>query len=157
MKAKKIAVRVCAVLSVFFLPAPFAFAQQKTPSTLRQPAQAVAANDTVLEGTVVSFTADSAVAPIGPRLVLQTASGTVNVHLGKAAVLKQANITLAAGDSVRITGFSVSSGGASIFAARTLQKGAQSVTLRNSRGIPVSSAQSRAAMRASAPAQGGAR
>jgi hypothetical protein len=136
MKIAKLSVLASAVL---FFVALGAFAQQKPVSTLRQPNPS-AVNDTVLEGTVVSYTEDSATAPIGAHVVVQTSSGNIDVHLGKAALVKQSGISLREGDSVRIVGSSVPFAGGTIFAARILQKGAQSVTLRNSRGIPLSNA-----------------
>jgi len=146
MKATKSAVLSAAVIAIFFLITSLAAAQEKTSSTLRQPSAAVA-NDTVIEGTVVSFTANSNVPPIGAHVVVLTGSGQVDVHLGKAALLKQSNISLSHGDSIRIAGSNVPFGNGTIFAARVLQKGAQSVTLRNARGIPLAEGQSRAAVR----------
>jgi hypothetical protein len=137
MKATKSALLSCGVLAVLFCTS-VASAQQKTRSALRQPST-VAANDTVLEGTVVSFTANSTVPPLGAHVVIETSSGTVDVHLGKASLLQQANISLAAGDSIRVSGSSVPFGDGAVFAARILQKGTLSVTLRNQRGIPVGS------------------
>jgi len=146
MKATKSAVLSAAVIAIFFLITSLAAAQEKTSSTLRQPSAAVA-NDTVIEGTVVSFTANSNVPPIGAHVVVQTTSGQVDVHLGNGALLKQSNISLAPGDAIRIAGSNVPFGNGTIFAARVLQKGAQSVTLRNARGIPLAEGQSRAAVR----------
>lgn len=105
-------------------------------------------NDTVVEGTVVSYTANSTAAPLGAHVVVQTSSGTIDVHLGKAAALNQNHISLAPGDTIRIAGFELPVGDKTIFAARVLQKGNQAVVLRNSRGIPLAEGQSRAAARA---------
>ena len=150
MNVIKLAVLSSAVL---FFSAYFTFAQQKPASTLRQASQS-AVNDTVLEGTVVSYTADSSVAPLGAHVLVQTSSGNIDVHLGKAALIKQSGIYLSPGDSVRIAGSNVPFAGGSIFAARVLQKGSQSVALRNSRGIPLGA---RGAGTLNPQAQGGAR
>jgi hypothetical protein len=152
MNRKRSAIPACAVLALAFLTYSLAVAQQKIPSTLRQ-GGVVAVNETFIQGTVVSFTAHSAVAPLGAHVLVETSSGTVDVHLGKAALLKQANISLSPGDSVRIAGSNIAFGEGTIFAARMLVKGAQSVTLRNSRGIPLGSLASSAAR----PSAGGAR
>jgi len=138
MKATNSAVLVGRALAVLFLASSVASAQQKTPSTLRQTANTVA-NDTVLEGTVVSYTANSNAPPLGAHVVVQTSSGSVDVHLGKAALLKQSNISLEPGDAVRIAGSSIIVANGTVFAARVLQKGNQSVTLRSNRGIPLGS------------------
>jgi hypothetical protein len=109
--------------------------------------------ETVLQGTVVSFTEKSATPPIGAHVVVQTSSGAIDVHLGNASLLSQNNIKLNAGDSVRILGASVPYGETSFFAARILQKGSQSVALRNTNGLPL--APGRQGLRSAAP-QGGA-
>jgi endonuclease YncB( thermonuclease family) len=147
MKAKKTAVLSSAALTAFFLSGSLATAQQKTPTALRQPT-GVAANDTIIQGTVVSYTANSTVAPLGAHVVVQTSSGTIDVHLGKAALLSQNHFSLAPGDTVRIAGFDAPFGDRTIFAARVLQKGNQAVMLRNPQGIPLAEGQSRAAARA---------
>ena len=90
-----------------------------------------------LSGTVVSFTANSAKPPIGPHIVVETASGQVDVHLGDARTLQASHLTLAAGDSIRIIGENVAYGEGTQFFARIVQKGSQAVELRSARGFPV--------------------
>src|SRR5712692_8368140 len=41
-----------------------------------------ATREAVIEGTVLSYSAESATPPIGAHLLLQTANGPVDVHLG---------------------------------------------------------------------------
>lgn len=118
--------------------APFSGAQQKSTQVPQVNISYELNRETVLQGTVVSFTASSQVAPAGAHVTLQTASGPVDVHLGNAALLKQNDIFLAAGDSVRIVGENQPYGTGSFFAARLLQKGNQSAVLRNLNGIPLS-------------------
>ncbi len=118
--------------------APFSGAQQKQTSVAQANISYDLSRETVLQGTVVSFTASSQIPPIGSHVTIQTSAGPVDVHLGNATVLKWNDVFLAAGDSVRIVGEKQLYGGGSFFAARILQKGNQSVTLRNSKGIPLS-------------------
>lgn len=139
MKAKiglflSVGVFVGALFSV-----PFAGAQQKQALIPQANVSYDLSRETVLQGTVVSFSPASKVAPVGARVTLQTASGPIDVHLGSASLLKQSDIFLAPGDSVRIVGQNESMANGNIFVARVLQKGTQSVTLRNSKGIPLSS------------------
>src|SRR5262249_11918829 len=103
MNRKLFSVPARVVLLFSFLGLSLAIAPQKTHTPLRRGA-AWPANHTVVQATVVSFTANSAVAPLGAHVLVETSSGTVDVHLGKAALLKQANISLSPGDSVRIAG-----------------------------------------------------
>src|ERR1700694_4488468 len=44
--------------------------------------------DTVLEGTVLKYTENSSIPPIGAHVTVQTSSGPVEVHLGDARFLK---------------------------------------------------------------------
>jgi hypothetical protein len=116
----------------------FSGAQQKQVPVAQASISYDLSRETVLEGTVVSFTSNSKIPPLGSHVTIQTASGPVDVHLGSEALLKSNDIFLAAGDSIRIVGENQPYGGGSFFAARVLQKGSQSVTLRNSNGIPLS-------------------
>jgi hypothetical protein len=71
---------------------------------------------------------------MGAHVIIQTAYGPVDVHIGSAKLLEQNHFTLAAGDSVRITGEVISIGQSNTFAARIIENGTQSVTVRNSKG-----------------------
>ncbi len=122
-----------AVLAGTLLSISFAGAQQQ--SAVTQANITYDANrETTLAGKVLSYTAESSVAPIGAHVSIQTAYGPVDVHIGSAKLLEQNHFTLAAGDSVRITGEVMSFGQSSIFAARIIENGTQSVTVRNSKG-----------------------
>ena len=137
----KLNIRLCfggASLAGILLFPGFSDAQQKQIPVAQANISYDLSRETVLEGTVVSFTSNSKTPPLGSHVTIQTASGPVDVHLGSEALLKSNDIFLAAGDSIRIVGESQPYGGGSFFAARVLQKGSQSVTLRNSNGIPLS-------------------
>jgi hypothetical protein len=128
----------CSAIAGALLFAPFSGAQQKSTPAAQANISYDLSRETMLQGTVVSFTANSQIPPLGSHVTIQTASGLVDVHLGSATVLKASDIFLEAGDSVRIVGENQPYGSGSFFAARVLQKGSQSVTLRNSKGIPLS-------------------
>jgi hypothetical protein len=127
----------CAALAAALSAVPFSGAQQRPTSVTQANTSYDLSRETVVQGTVVSFAASSQVPPLGAHAIIQTASGPVDVHLGNASLLKRSDIFLAAGDSVRIVGENQAYGDGSVFAARVLQKGSQSVTLRNSKGIPL--------------------
>ena len=117
-------------------------------------------NDSSLQGTILSYTENSKTPPLGTHVVLQTASGNVDVHLGDARVLHQAKLNLAQGMSVRFVGQTQTVGQNTVFLARLVQIGSQVVALRSTRGLPVSPGVARgkaAAKRASANQQGDAR
>lgn len=111
-------------------------AQQKQSSPPHSNSYDVA-RETILQGTVVSFTAQSSTAPLGAHVTLQTSSGLVDVHLGNPKLLEANNFSLSAGDSIKITGESIAFGNTTQFVARIIHKGNQSLTLRSLRGFPL--------------------
>src|SRR5258705_13697469 len=112
-------------------------AQQNTQSTAQQMRAYEVSREFSMQGTVVSFTENSSTAPLGPHVVIQTASGQVDVHLGDSKLLKANHLTLAAGDNVRVVGENVTHGTSSQFFARIIQKGSQTLMLRSARGFPL--------------------
>jgi hypothetical protein len=120
--------------------APLAGAQQKAGDISSAPQANFAydvTKESVVQGTVISYTASSSVAPIGPHAKIQTSSGIVDVHLGNPAALKQNDLFLEAGDAVSIVGEGQTFAGAPVFLARVLRKGSQTVTLRSITGVPI--------------------
>ncbi len=90
--------------------------------------------ETVLRGKVISYTPESDVPPVGAHVSVQTVYGLVDVHIGSTKLLEQNRFTLAPGDSIRLTGVMVSYGQGSMFAARIIENGTRSVTVRNTKG-----------------------
>jgi hypothetical protein len=118
------------------------------------------ANDSSLEGTILSYTEKSKTPPLGTHVLLQTSSGNVDVHLGDARVLQQSKMSLAPGLSVRFLGQTQTVGQNTVFLARLVQVGSQVVAVRSNRGVPVTPGVARrkaAAKNAAANQQGGAR
>ncbi len=119
-----------------------------------------ATQETMIEGTVLSYSAESATPPMGAHVVLQTASGTTDVHLGAASYLEANHFSLAKGDSVRVVGASSATRQGTVFLVRVIQKGGQSLALRTAKGAPLSRAGARAlssAQRAELASQAGPR
>lgn len=94
--------------------------------------------ETVVEGTVLSYTAESATPPIGAHLILQTASGAIDVHLGAASFLQANHFSLATGDTVKVLGVSSATRQGTVLLVRVIQKDRQSLVLRTAKGAPVS-------------------
>jgi DNA/RNA endonuclease YhcR with UshA esterase domain len=129
-----------------------ATAQQK-PQLLQQPGNSYdVTRETVLTGTVVSFTEGTTRA--GSHLILNTSSGVTDVNVGNAKLLSLNGMTFSPGESVRITGENVTVAGSALFAARIIQKGSQSLTVRSERGFMARP--TRTNVPASALKQGGA-
>jgi hypothetical protein len=118
------------------------------------------ANDVSLQGTILNYTENSRMPPLGTRVLLQTPSGNVDVHLGDARLLHQAKMSLTQGMSVRFVGQTHTIGKNSVFLARLVQVGPQVVVVRSNHGLPLTPGAGRgkgAAKNASASLQGVAR
>jgi hypothetical protein len=116
-----------------------------------------ATQETAVEGTVLSYTAEAATPPIGAHVQLQTASGTMDIHLGAASYLEANHFSLAKGDSVRVVGASSATRQGTIFLVRLIQKGGQSLALRTAKGAPLSFAGARLLSPAQRASQAGPR
>ena len=115
-------------------------AQQAMPSDAQLRRTYNANREISLVGTVVKYTADSAIPPMGAHVRIQTSSGQVDVHLGNAKVLEASHLALDPGDNVRIVGEPMALGEGTYFAARIVQKGVEAVAVRNAKGFPQSPA-----------------
>jgi hypothetical protein len=121
-----------------------AAAQQRSSLVSPRPAAYDTTRETICQGTVLSYTEDSLLPPIGAHVTVQTSSGTVDVHLGPASYLRANHFSLSAGDSVKIVGASIAVNNGDIFVARIAQRGNQSIVLRSLRGYLQATAAARA-------------
>jgi hypothetical protein len=113
------------------------FAQQLPQASRRRAAAYDVTRESVIEGKVLQYSATSKTPPMGAQLSLQTSLGAVYVHLGNARMLDANHLSLQVGESVRITGENLSFGSETIFVARLIQKGSQSVAVRSKTGMPL--------------------
>jgi hypothetical protein len=102
-----------------------------------------AAREVNLVGTVSSVVSESKTGPLGTHVIVQTSSGSVDVHVGSAKFLELNSVSLASGDSVRFIGENFAVGGHSVFLARIVQKGTKAVAVRSPKGMPLWPAGSR--------------
>ena len=72
----------------------------------------------------------------GTHVVLKTADGTVDVHLGPKSFLDEHKLTVAAGDAVEILGSRVKVAGGDAVIAREIRSGGQTLILRDETGVP---------------------
>jgi hypothetical protein len=82
----------------------------------------------------------------GTHLILQTETGTLEVHLGPTAFLESEKIIgsgssdqpgpIAQGDTIEVVGSRMTIGGSRALIAREIRKGGQSWTLRDANGRP---------------------
>lgn len=97
----------------------------------------VLSREVSVQGTVVSFAENSTTPPAGAHVVIQTSAGsTVDVLLGDARLLKQSNLAITKGSSIRVIGETVPFGQGTIFVARLVQQGTQVAALRSTNGMP---------------------
>lgn len=158
---KAIRVRIAGFFSTLLLLLGNAVWAQQLADRPRQAAMRTLAYDatqeTVVEGTILSYTAESATPPIGAHLVLQTAAGAIDVHLGAASFLQANHFSVAKGDSVRVVGVSSATRQGTVFLVRVIQKAGQSLALRTAHGAPLSLAGARALGAQKSQQQEGAR
>ena len=112
-------------------------AQQRVSTTAQNSRAYELSREVSLQGTVVEYRASSSTPPLGAHVTLQTASGTVDVHLGNPQLLTASHFSLATGDTVRIIGENFKGPQGNQFVARILQKGTQAITVRSLQGIPL--------------------
>ena len=141
-------IRMAGFLSALLLFSGNGVWAQKLADRPRQAAARSLAYDrtqeTVIEGTVLSYSAEAATPPMGAHVVLETAGGAIDVHLGAASYLQASHFSLAKGDSVRVVGVSSATRQGKVFLVRVIQKGGQSLALRTMKGAPLSVAGARA-------------
>jgi len=158
---KKIRFRIAGFLAaLLLLPVNAAWAQRLADRP-RQSAMRTLAYDatqeTVVEGTVLNYTAESATPPIGAHFILQTAAGATDVHLGAASFLEANHFSIATGDSVRVVGVSSATRQGPVFLVRVIQNRGQFLELRTAKGAPLFLARARVLGAQKAQQQGGAR
>jgi hypothetical protein len=140
-KKMKRAIETCwgvAGMAVLLCFATVSSAQQKTQTVSLNNRSYNVSRETVLEGMVVRYTPSASTKPLGAHVSVQTSSGVVDVHLGNAKLLTANHFSLAAGDSLRITGENLAYGTTMQFVARVVQKGNQTLAVRSNRGFPLS-------------------
>src|SRR5215467_3854460 len=89
-----------------------------------------------VQGTVVKFVEKSDLSPFGAHVIVQTATGQVDVHVGDSRFLKQNNFALTTGSSVRVIGVPSTIGQSNVFLARLVQTGTNVLAVRSTTGIP---------------------
>jgi len=146
-------VRIAGYLSLLLLFSGHSVWGQKLAERPRQATTRSFAYDvtqeTMIEGTVVSYSTEAATPPMGAHVVLQTTGGAIDVHLGPASYLQASHFSLTTGDSVKVVGVNSATRHGKVFLVRVIQKGGQSLALRTAKGAPLS----RAGARALSPAQ----
>jgi len=93
--------------------------------------------EVTLVGTASSVVENSKTGPLGTHVMVQSASGLVDVHIGSAKYLEMNKLNLKSGDSVRIVGENFMIGTQSVFFARIVQDGTAAIAVRSTKGMPL--------------------
>lgn len=95
------------------------------------------ANETAIKGTVTGaedFTCPVAEHEIGSHLLLDTAQGSVVVHLAPARIMRSQQLTFTTGDKLEIVGAKFRFGGRDGVIAREITRGSETYVLRDPSG-----------------------
>jgi hypothetical protein len=119
--------------------APPAFAQTQGETTAPAVPRAYdASREVILHGTIAEVLSRPATGlPLGLHLMLVTAQGNVDVHLGPYLGRTATEKGLVAGATVQVTGVTTHFAGGDSFLARLVIVGNQTITVRNENGMPV--------------------
>ena len=97
------------------------------------------ANETTVSGVVASVLVKPASGMIfGSHLLLTTASGPVDVSLGRFGLQGKGALVVTVGQQVEVTGELKTIKDRKVFLARTVKVGAEIYTIRNEHGIEIS-------------------
>jgi hypothetical protein len=108
-----------------------------------------------IDGTIDKIETNSSDGPIGTHLLVISAQGVVDVHLGASMAVTAKNLGLSVGESIHVTGMMANVGGNSVLLARILTTSNHIYMLRNEHGAPIRSLMPRGAA-SSANSQKGA-
>ncbi|HKS81644.1 MAG TPA: hypothetical protein VJR23_09065 [Candidatus Acidoferrales bacterium] len=89
-----------------------------------------------IEGTIQKIETEGVNAPIGTHVLIQTAQGIVDAHLGSGAAASPSNLGIGAGDEVELVGMMQKVDGNQVLLARLLTTSDHIFVLRNEHGIP---------------------
>jgi hypothetical protein len=94
-----------------------------------------ASKEVTISGTVHSVSAHSdSGKPSGAHLMISTAHGLVDAHLGSFALQGSRAVSLNRGEQVRVAGVMTTVKGSPMLLARTIQTGTQTFVIRNEHG-----------------------
>src|SRR5271155_346541 len=126
------------LIAIFISVAPAVFAQTPTTATAAPavPRMYDTSKETVVSGTISEVVArPKAGLPLGLHLMVSTAQGVVDVHLGPYYGRIAAQKGLVAGASIQVTGVTSRFAAGDVFLARTVTAGNQTLVIRNRNGI----------------------
>ena len=92
-----------------------------------------------IQGTIQQIDNSGERAPLGTHLLIATAQGVIDAHLGALNAASRKILNLSAGQAVELTGMIETENGNSVMLARLMTTPTHVVILRNENGIPIHS------------------
>ncbi len=90
-----------------------------------------------VSGTIEKIDGFGPNGPIGTHILIQTASGVVDAHLGFGSAASAKNLGISVGQQVTVVGMMETVGNSNVLMARILTTPSRVIVLRNEHGIPV--------------------
>jgi|GEM_PF-1416007 len=95
------------------------------------------AKEVKVQGTIAKIDGFGASGPIGTHILIQTADGLVDAHLGFGPASSPKQLGLFVGQSVAVVGMMETVGNTSVLMARILTTPSHIFVLRNEHGLPI--------------------
>jgi len=125
-------------LSMSAGPAAYAQTSSGTGAATTAPRIYEASIETTVSGTISEVVKrPKAGLPLGLHLMVETAQGQMDVHLGPYYARIAAQKGLLPGATIQVTGETFHYNAGDVFLARTITVGGQTLTIRNQTGFPV--------------------
>lgn len=116
-------------------------AQTQTPSSRTKTNTMVPVYDIAKEikvqGTIAKIDGFVASGPIGTHILIQSAAGLVDAHLGFGPASSPKHLGLFVGESITVIGMMQTAGDTSVLMARILTTPSHIFVLRNEHGLPI--------------------
>jgi hypothetical protein len=125
-------------LAIILLPFSASAQSVATSSAMASPAYDLN-KEIKIDGTIDKIQTNTSGGPIGTHLLVISAQGLVDVHLGASMAVTAKNLGLSVGESIHVTGMTANVGGNSVLLARILTTSNHIYVLRNERGVPIRS------------------
>ncbi len=90
-----------------------------------------------VQGTIQKIETGGSTGPVGTHILVQTAQGVVDAHLGFSSAVAPTNLGVSEGENVTLIGMMQTLGGSNVMLARVLTTSSRVFVLRSERGIPV--------------------
>lgn len=95
------------------------------------------AKEIKVQGTIEKIDGFGTSGPIGTHILIQTASGVIDAHLGFGPAASRRYLGISVGESVTVIGMMQRVGSGSVLIARILTTPSHIFVLRNEHGVPI--------------------